>query len=71
MPDNYQIKYENLPLSVKGFTLYDSCDDYYTIVINCKYSFESMRKTFLHELKHIIRDDFHSLKTVAQIESEM
>ena len=68
MLDNYTINYLNLPLSVKGFTLYDSVDDYYTIVINCKYSFASMQKTLLHELKHIFNDDFHSLQTVAEIE---
>lgn len=68
MRDNFTINYLNLPLKIKGFTLYDSTDDFYTIVINCKYSFASMQKTLLHELKHIFNDDFHSLQTVAEIE---
>lgn len=68
MRDNFTINYLNLPLKIKGFTLYDSADDFYTIVINCKYSFASMQKTLLHELKHIFNDDFHSLQTVAEIE---
>lgn len=71
MYENYQIKYLNLPITVKGFTLYDGADDYYTIVLNCKYSYDSMRQTFLHEIKHIARDDFHSNKSTAEIEREL
>lgn len=70
MIDNYTINYLNLPLSVKGFTLYDGSDDFYTIVLNCKYSYSSMEETLMHELSHIANDDFHSLQTVAEIESD-
>lgn len=70
MIDNYTINYLNLPLSVKGFTLYDGSDDFYTIVLNCKYSHSSMEETLMHELSHISNDDFHSLRTVAEIECD-
>ena len=66
--DNCMVVYDNLPYSVKGFTIYDGCDDYYTIVLNCRYSNESLQQTYLHELKHIMHDDFHSCDSVSEIE---
>ena len=70
MSENYQTVFENMPYSVKGFTCYNAAEDFYTIVLNCRFSIESMKKTFMHELKHILNDDFRSLKTVGQIENE-
>lgn len=66
--ENFQTVYENMPYSVKGFTLYDACDDFYTIVLNCRFGYESMRKTFFHELKHIFRNDINSQNTIDEIE---
>ncbi len=68
MSENYQTVFENLPYSIKGFVLYNAAEDFYTIVLNCRFSYESMKKTFLHELKHIKNDDFHSMKTIDEIE---
>lgn len=70
MSGNYQTVFENMPYSVKGFTCYNAAEDFYTIVLNCRFGIESMKKTFMHELKHIQNDDFRSLKTVGQIETE-
>lgn len=66
--DNCTIVYDNLPYSIKGFTLYHAADDYYTIVLNCRFSMESMRKTFQHERKHIMKGDFTNSRDVSQIE---
>ena len=68
MSENYQTVFENLPYTIKGFLLYDSIDDFYTIVLNCRFGYDSMKETFLHELKHIKNDDIHSSKTIDEIE---
>ena len=66
--DNCMIVYDNLPYSIKGFTIHHAVDDYYTIVLNCRLSLESQKKTFLHEMKHIAKGDFFNKKNVSQIE---
>lgn len=70
MCQNFQTIYKNLPYSVRGFTVYDGADDFYTIVINCRYGFEAMKKTFYHELNHINRKDIYSTKSIEEIECE-
>lgn len=69
MIDNYQTIYYNLPTRVKGLVVYDSYDDYYTIVLNARLSHDENVKTFWHELKHITFDDFHSKLTATQLEA--
>lgn len=68
MLNNYMVIYENLPHKVRGFTIYNGCDDFYTIILNARLSYLSNLKTFAHELKHISNDDFIQYKNVAQIE---
>lgn len=68
MLNNYMVVYDNLPYKVRGFTMYNGSEDFYTIVLNSKYGHESIKQTFLHELKHIMRDDFHSCADVSEIE---
>lgn len=65
---NFQTVYENMPYSIKGFTTYDSADDFYTIVLNCRLGYESMKKTLRHELKHIFNNDFYSNNNIEEIE---
>lgn len=65
---NFRTVYENMPYSIKGFTTYDAADDYYTIVLNCRFDYDSIRRTFRHELKHIYRDDFYSRQSIDEIE---
>ena len=47
MSENYQTVFENLPYSIKGFVLYNAAEDFYTIVLNCRFSYESMKKTLV------------------------
>ena len=68
--DNYNVIYENLPVSVNGFTMHDTQDDFFTVVLNAKLSFISNVETFIHELKHITNDDFVRFKNVGQIENK-
>lgn len=68
MIDNFIVIYDNLPYKIRGFTLYHACDDYYTIILNSRMSHDCNKKTFLHELKHILKDDFIKYKNVQEIE---
>lgn len=66
--DNYMVIYKNLPEKVNAFTMYHAGDDYYTIVLNARQSFETLQKAFKHEMFHIQNKDFHSLESVDVIE---
>lgn len=67
--DNFIVIYDNLPYKVRGFTLYHAGDDYYTIILNSRMSYNCNQKTFLHELKHILKSDFIKCKNVQEIET--
>lgn len=69
MLDNYTTIYQNLPYKIKGFAVYNSKEDYYTIVLNSRLSHDQNIKTFIHELKHINNDDFSSSLTATTIEA--
>ena len=69
MLDNYSTIYQNLPYKIKGFAVYNSKEDYYTIVLNSRLSYDQNIKTFIHELKHINNDDFSSYLTATAIET--
>lgn len=47
----------DMPYGLKGCTC-ENCDGGYTILINAKLSYEQQQKTLLHEIKHIISNDF-------------
>ena len=49
--------YIDLPTSVRGFARYNP-DGTYTIVLNSRMSIEQQRRTWAHEMRHIIRGDF-------------
>lgn len=69
MLDNYTTIYQNLPYKIKGFAVYNSKEDYYTIVLNSRLSHDQNIKTFIHELKHINNDDFSSSLAATTIEA--
>lgn len=55
--DNCRYVYlPGLPIKVKGFVMEE--EGYYTIVLNPILSAETNEKTKLHEVKHILREDF-------------
>ncbi len=58
---------DDLPLSVSGFVVEDDAGDY-VVVMNARKSWESNRKTYLHELEHIARGDLHSPDAADTIE---
>lgn len=69
MLDNYQTIYLNLPSKIRGFAVYNTCEDFYTIVLNSRLSYAQNIKTYFHELEHIKNDDFYSNLTVNEIET--
>ena len=55
--DNCRYVYlPGIPPKVKGFVMEE--DGYYTVVLNPALSADTNKKTKLHEIKHILRDDF-------------
>ena len=71
MVENFITVYENLPFKINGFVMYDAADDYYTIVLNSRQSFWKNKKTFEHEIGHILNGDFFKHKNVAVLETNM
>lgn len=50
---------DNLPHSIGAFVVCDGCDDFYTIVLNSRFSYEMQRQAYEHEMAHIINGDFN------------
>ncbi len=57
----------NLPDRVKGYTSVDS-DGNYNIYINSGLSLDMQRRTYVHEITHIKRNDWSDTKTLIQAE---
>lgn len=66
--DNYTVVYQNLPEKVNAFTMYHAGDDFYTIILNSRVSYDCAKRAFNHELKHISNNDFIKFKDVSNIE---
>ena len=66
--EDYRVVLEDLPCSIRGFTKMDNDGDY-TIILNSRMSLETQRRTYLHEIEHIEKDDIHSPLTADQIEA--
>ena len=66
--DNFMVVYQNLPEKVNAFTMYHAGDDYYTIILNSRVSYDCAKRAFKHELKHIQNNDFVRFKNVGRIE---
>lgn len=71
MVENYITIFRNLPYKINGFIIYDAEDDYYTIVLNSRSSYEQNRKTFEHEIQHILNNDFSNYRDVNSLEAVM
>lgn len=67
--DNYNIIYGNLPYKVRGFTMHNGSDDFYTIILNARMSYSQNKLTLKHELQHISNGDIFSGRDVNFIEN--
>lgn len=61
---------ENLPVSIRGFTVYqfDDGQAFYTIFINSRLDTAVQRRAYYHECNHIRGGDFDSMFTADWIE---
>ena len=60
--------YQNLPTTIRSYCV-ETPDGYHTIVLNARMSHEMNRRGYDHEVGHILRDDFHSLEDIDEIEA--
>ncbi len=58
-------KFMDLPCKVKSFVIPNE-DDTYTIIVNSKLCVEQQKSAYVHELKHIFRNDFskHNIQEI-------
>ena len=69
MLDNCITIFQNLPYKIKGFAVYNSNEDYYTIVLNSRLSHDQNLRTYIHELEHINNNDFYSKLSATKLET--
>ena len=67
--DNINVIYMNMPCKIKGFAVYNTAEDFYTIVLNSRHSISQNQKTYQHELTHIKNGDFYSDANINLIEN--
>ena len=67
--NDYRVILLDLPTTVRGYVL-RTLDGFCTIVLNSKLNIYQNKKTFKHEIEHIINNDFDSKKSIDAIESE-
>lgn len=60
---------QNLPVEIRGFTVLDENGDP-TVVLNANHRRETNIETYLHELEHIKKNDFHRPEPADEIEIE-
>jgi len=65
----YQIIYKDMPCTIEAFTTCN-LDDNYTIFLNPKLNYERQWKAFIHEIQHILNQDFYKTETVEEIENQ-
>ncbi len=64
------VRFIALPAAVRAFTMPDEEGDY-NIYINTTLSDEQKKLSFLHEQRHIARDDFYKDMPVRMIEAAL
>ena len=57
---NIIVRYQDMPCRVKAFST-ANCDGTYTIVLNARHSYLSLRKAFAHEVQHIHGGDLDNI----------
>lgn len=68
MTEEYRVELIDLPCSIRSFVQMDA-EGFFTIVLNSRLSFETLREAYLHEIDHIKNKDLYSPFTADQIEA--
>lgn len=66
---DYCVRMIDLPGSIGGATRLSDVD-YANVYINDQMSLEGRRRAFLHEIRHIERDDFYNGRPIQEIEAD-
>ncbi len=66
--DDIQIRFIDLPCTVKGITVQDA-NGFYNVYINARLSEYAQKEAIHHEITHIKRNDFYSLKSINAVET--
>ena len=54
---DFNVIFQSMPIGLHGYVVKDH-DDFFTIVLNSKYTYEDALKTYQHEIEHIMHNDF-------------
>lgn len=65
----YTVRLADMPLTIRSFVELEN--DFYTIVINSRLSYELQIECFLHEVSHITSGDFGKEGTADEIEMSL
>ena len=68
MNNDIKVILQDLPTTISGFV--KETDDFYTIVLNSRMTYERNKETYKHEQRHIDNGDFDKECSVDQIELE-
>lgn len=66
--DEYRVYLVKFPGTIHGAVSIDA-DGFPSIYINDALSPDAKRAAFLHEIRHIERDDFYNNKSIREVES--
>lgn len=67
---DYRTVFANLPTTIPGFSKYDPVDDFTTIVLNSRMSYQQCVSTYEHEVGHVDQGDFDCKGDVNIIEGK-
>lgn len=65
--DNINVLLENMPTTIRAYTV-SNADDSYTVVINARLSSEQQRLSYYHECSHIVNGDYDKKTDVGILE---
>lgn len=65
--DEYRVYLIDLPHDVRGAVRLDE-DGFASIYINSRLSEQTKKAAFIHEMRHIRRNDHHNLRKIREVE---
>lgn len=67
---DFTVRVIDFPDATVGGAVATNDDGTFSIYINSRRSWEAQRESFLHELRHILNDDFYNGKDIREVECE-
>ena len=65
---DYCVRVLDFPDATVGGSVVEDSEGFHNVYINAKRSAEAQRESYLHELRHIARDDFHNELPIYEVE---